>query len=110
MNLIISCNSFKQLKVEGIDISSFSYYGSTDDYDYNDIKSYNIIGFSLSDLTKTQEVLEFIKTKFSLNPEMCDVEDFAWIREKGEKPPKIGIKFSNGSKGMINPPSIEFQQ
>jgi hypothetical protein len=115
MKITIHCSPFDSIQVEGIDMSTISYYGSTEDYGHNHPKSFNTIGFSLEDTTKTQEVCEYIKSKFKLNKDVCKIEDYIWIRDKFEdyvedKRPRIAIKFPNGCKGMVNPPVIEFSK
>jgi hypothetical protein len=110
MILNIQVNSFKTLNIEGIDISTFSFYGSTDGYDYNDAKSSNTIGFSLLDDSKVEETVKIITEKFNLNKESTKVEDYVSIGHiYGETRPRIRIKFTNGYKGMTSPPNFSFR-
>lgn len=113
MKLSLHCNSFKHLSIEDIDVSSFSFYGTTEGYDYNDYQSKNHIGFCLNDSTKIEETVEYIKTQFNLNPDVCKVEDYIKTYTPTEsyitdKRTKIVIYFRSGSKGWTNPPSFSF--
>jgi len=111
--LKLFCNSFNTIKVD-IDVTTFNFYGSTEDYNYDDEQSFNSVGFTLSDISKTNEVFEEIKSLFKLNPEYCKVEDYVKLRTEFEsyrkdKRPRISIKFKSGHKGSTNPPEFSFE-
>lgn len=111
MNIIVFCNAFPRIDIGDVDMSTFSYHGSTEGYPYGDSKTFNFIGFVAEN---AHEVVEKIKATFQLNPERCKSEDYIWVKTKFEsyetdKRPRIGIKFESGMAGMRNPPSFSFK-
>ena len=113
MNLLLHMSEFKGVTINSIDVTSFSYNGSTSDYDYNAHQSFNTISFRLLDSSKTEEVFEDLKSKFNLNLYYVKIEDYLRLRTtfedyESDKRAKITISFRDGSRGISNPPSFNF--
>jgi len=112
VKLTLWCNSFKCLKIV-IDVTSFHFYGATEDYDYGNSKRYNNVSFRIES-ERLDEVVAYIKSCFNLNPEYCKVEDYVKVSTEFEsyesdKRPCINIKFDNGMAGMRSPPEFSFK-
>ena len=110
--LTLWCNSFKCLKIV-IDITSFNFYGATEDYDYGNPKRYNAVSFRVEP-EQLEDILTYINGCFNLNPVYCKVEEYLSVRTEFEeymsdKRPCINIKFDSGMRGLTNPPSFNFE-
>jgi hypothetical protein len=107
MILAIYETAFKDCKFN-IDPSTLNFYGSTNDYNYNDRESKNVISFRLEDHEATKEVVEKVKLTFRYNG---NVDDYIKITDKFEdyesdKRPRITIIAENGMRGLKNPLSF----
>jgi hypothetical protein len=113
MKIKVFINAFPSVVIGGVDVSTFRFYGPTDNYPYPESKKYDhsVIGFVADN---AHEVVKVIHETFKLNPEYSKPEDYIWVKDKfddyeKDKRPRIGIKLPNGAQGMMNPPSFSIE-
>lgn len=112
MRLIIFESAFKKCDFL-IDPSTLYFYGSTEDYDYDNPRRMNSISFVLEDHKMTDQIVQEIKSTFRYSN--SDVNDYIKVRTKFEdyekdQRPRIAILERSGSKGMKNPLAFNLQK
>ncbi len=104
--LLLYTNSFKPLSIPfAVDPYSVSYSGNVEGYPPADLKSFCFIGFTLEDSSKLQETVEHIKSKFNLNRDNCNIDDYITVNEEKAR---IRIKCYPGSAGWYDGIAFSF--
>lgn len=107
MKLLLQTTSFKPVLIPGVIPSSISYNGNIEGYDLNDLKSLCYIKFSLDDTVSPEEVIQDIKSKFCMNPDTRNVDDYILVSDDKTR---ITIKSWAGSRGWSEGISFSFQE
>lgn len=106
--ILVIGEKYQNVKID-IDISTFHYFGMVQ-YAVSDAKKDSSICFRLTDVEKTDEVVQMLKDKLTLT---VDKNEYVKVRKdfeayESDQRPRITVRLPSGYENIASPAEFHF--